>query len=349
MVNFSLFADVGKTASYLCRMPSTKITASRALLLHYLLMGYVIVQFIWWAFLIYDLNTEIIEQQTVIAQVEARQFGTPLTHLETKQKLLNQKIYMIVGEGSVFMLILVIGGYYIRKFILRESKLARQERNFLLATTHELNSPIAAVKLNLQTLLKRELPPEKAKRVLENALQSTLRLEGLSSNILLASRLDSQRLALQYEWMDASALLHAIVSQHEALKKEGQEIIVSAPPFGEIHTDRPAFESIAGNLISNALKYAPKGSGITVSLQFKNHNAILSVADNGPGIPADEKQQVFKKFYRLENEETRSAKGTGLGLFLVAQLTRLMSGTVTVSANTPSGSIFEITLPQKTK
>src|SRR5690606_26179412 len=92
----------------------------------------------WWGYLIYDLNVDL-------SAASASDVSGSL----------NRKLWMILGEGSVFIFLLMTGAFYIRKFILREHRLTRQERNFLLATTHEFNSPIAAIKLNLQTLKKR--------------------------------------------------------------------------------------------------------------------------------------------------------------------------------------------------
>jgi signal transduction histidine kinase len=99
------------------------------------------------------------------------------------------------------------------------------------------------------------------------------------------------------------------------------------------------------NLLENAIKYAPPGSPVTVSLSKTQKEVVLRVADLGPGVPDAEKQKIFGKFYRLGNEGTRKTKGTGLGLYLTRKIVTQHLGKIAVKDNQPQGSIFEICLP----
>ncbi|NQV52087.1 MAG: HAMP domain-containing histidine kinase [Flavobacteriales bacterium] len=306
----------------------------KVIVLLYLLLGYVVAQFVWWGYSIYDLNAELISANDALSALEGG--------ASASANALRGKIWMIMGEGSVFLALLLIGAFYIRKFILREHRLAKQERNFLLATTHEFNSPIAAVKLNLQTLAKREVSGDQKQIILDGALSSTQRLEGLVSNILMASRLDAGKLELLKESVDLQDMLKTMKKRYALLAEMSNcSMEWAAEESVQMNVDRHAIESALGNLIENAIKYAPGGK-ITVGYETQMGGVQLYVADEGNGITKNERSNIFKKFYRTENEETRSQKGSGLGLYLVKELVGLHNGRITVTGNTPQGAIFTI-------
>ena len=112
----------------------------------------------------------------------------------------------------------------------------------------------------------------------------------------------------------------------------------------QMHADRIMVESIVGNLVENALKYAGRDKTITIYARSNDGQVVFGVKDLGPGIPKEQKTDIFKKFYRAQNEETRSQKGTGLGLFIVSRLVFLQNGTVQCLDNEPQGTDFQITL-----
>jgi signal transduction histidine kinase len=251
---------------------------------------------------------------------------------------------MILGEGSVFLLLLLIGAGYIRKFVLREQRLAKQERNFLLATTHEFNSPIAAIKLNLQTLQRRTVNPEQQQSILTSALSANQRLEILVSNILTASRLDAGRYEVMCENTTLVDVLKVLEQRFDPLCQEKKSSLSSQVEDTDlsIPMETRAFELVMGNLIENALKYAP-GTPIKIHAFRSKDKVVVEVSDEGPGIDKEEGRNVFRKFYRSENEETRSQKGTGLGLYLVKQLLELHGAKLQLRNNQPSGCLFEMT------
>ena len=302
----------------------------KILLLLYLLVGYVIAQFSWWAYSIYDLNVDLLEKERELLLAQGTEVG-PI------QDTVKGKVLMIFGEGAVFLGLLLVGAYYIRRFILREHRLARQERNFLLATTHEFNSPIASVKLNLQTLAKREVSLENKEKLIDGALSSTQRLELLVTNILMASRLDAGKLELLEENLELHEFFRHMESRYHSLAERADcSVQLEVDDSVTLHVDRNALETIIGNLIENAIKYAPS-SDITIGYKVIQKGIRMFVRDNGPGIPEQEREAVFRKFYRPQNEETRSQKGSGLGLYLVKELIELHKGTVSIEPVTPSG------------
>jgi two-component system phosphate regulon sensor histidine kinase PhoR len=305
---------------------------SRPLLFFYILVIYVLLQFSWWAYLLIDLNKAVYGGPSVIMpQNDASTF--------------EQKWKMVAGEGIVFLAILVFGIYKTRQAFQKEFALARQQRNFLLSITHEFKSPLAAIKLGLQTIQKRNLDGEQMSRVVTAAISETDRINMLLEDTLMAARIESKNFELSLEVVDFSDCCSSVI-QHKQTEWMGRRKI-NARIADDIRVkgDPLALTSILVNLMDNADKYSPKGMPIHVDLVRDNKDLLLTVSDFGSGIPPAERSAVFRKFYRLGNEETRRTTGTGLGLYIVKNLVDLHKGKVSVSDNQPSGAVFKVTLP----
>jgi two-component system, OmpR family, phosphate regulon sensor histidine kinase PhoR len=287
----------------------------------YILSVYVVLQFVWWGYHLIELTQE----------------------LGSTRQVLSNRVAMIIGEGLVFFLILIAGLWRIQHSIKKELRLAERQKNFLLSVTHELKTPIAANKLFWQTLEKRTLTPEQTREIAQKALQENNRLELLIDNILNASRIENNALQIVREEIDLSSFLRDQIDRFH--KRYQKEFIVANIEDGiTIHSDKFLIETIINNLIENAIKYAGFDSGITLHLS-KNQNTLhLAVSDQGPGVPNESKEQIFSRFYRAGNEETRSQKGTGLGLFISAEFARLLGGSIHYRMNEPKGSFFEVIL-----
>jgi len=307
----------------------------------YILGGYVLLQFVWWAYMLVDLNGEIYSLRLELLS------ATEMPHPEQQilraelDQWFSKRIYMVLGEGAVFMVILVLGFRAVQRSIVRELQLAAQQRNFLLSVTHELKSPIAAIRLRLQTLEGRELPEEKRQQLYARALADTDRLQGLVENLLLVNRVEAGKFPLHREDTDLSQLVRGICTSHFQQEMESGTVSLSIGEGIRLDCDRDAIRSIVVNLIENALKYAA-GTGVEVILGREGQAIVLSVADGGPGVPEADRERIFQRFFRLGNEDTRSTKGTGIGLYLVRQLVLMHGGTVTVSDNSPRGARFEV-------
>ena len=289
-----------------------------------------------------ELNNEIYYLKTELNLLK----GETLDEVVLKGNEMNQKLHkrwvMISGEGIVFIGVLFLGFLQIRKTFKREEELAQQQQNFLLSVTHELKSPIASTKLQLQTLQKHELNREKQKEILTNAINDTERLNNLVENILLAAKIENNVYLLHKEKYNLSEYITEGMNQTIESFHYKQKVVLSIEPNIYMDIDRTNFPSIILNLFENAVKYSAPDSTITVSLKKQNQKIILSVADEGAGISDKEKATIFKKFYRAGNEETRKTKGTGLGLYIVDYLVKQHNGIITVKNNTPEGSVFEV-------
>jgi two-component system, OmpR family, phosphate regulon sensor histidine kinase PhoR len=318
---------------------------SRPLILFYLLVLYVLFQFSWWAYLLMDLNQEIYQYRLeLLKYTHAGQDISQhekILYAETLQK----KWAMILGEGAVFLSLLVFGIYKTRKAISREFQLARQQKNFLLSVTHEFKSPLAAVKLNLQTLLKRELDRSKHDELLNRALTETERINILVENALMAARLENKSYELYNESIDFSAFAKEIFNAYQNRQDRKHLLSADIEDGIKIKGDKLAIHSMIDNLLENAEKYSPEESNVKLKLVRSGQEALLAVYDEGGGIPAHEKHRIFDKFYRVGNEDTRKTKGTGLGLYIVSTITQMHQGRIQIRNNEPQGSVFEIYLP----
>lgn len=288
-----------------------------------------------------DLNKEVYQQKAeLILHKSANADEIIKAKMELESKL-HKRYAMIIGEGSIFLLLMVLGIMKVRDTFKTEAFLAKQQKNFLLSITHELKSPIASAKLQLQTLLKRELTKEKQQELITNAISDTDRLNDLVENILLAAKIDASAFPLQKEEVNLSDFIRNTLSKAIPLTDKHQvKLNIESGIYYPI--DQLAFASIILNLLENAMKYSPENSVITVHLSQQEGKIKLSFTDEGAGIKDAEKQFIFKKFYRIGREETRKSKGTGLGLYIVKYLVEQHKGQIFVRDNSPKGSIFEI-------
>lgn len=291
-------------------------------LFFYVLGAYVVLQFMWWGYHLIELTKEIDNQKAIVSK----------------------RVIMILSEGSVFFLILILGLWKIRSSIKKELKLSQRQNNFLLSVTHELKTPLAANKLYLQTVLKRTLPPEKQTELLEKAISENQRLEAMIENILHASRLENQVVQLHKEVFNLSEMLKEIADRFN--KSLQQEIVqVEITKNLQVEADRFMIETTVNNLIENALKYAGTEKKCVLYLhKIDNSRICFGVKDQGPGVPLQYQEEIFEKFVRSGNEEIRSQKGTGLGLFIAAEFIRIHGGKIVYKNNSPSGANFEITI-----
>ena len=318
--------------------------SSRPLLLFYLLVGYVLIQFAWWSYLMVEQNNELYQLKSTVNQLHQ---GDPdlLVRLNSDlEKKLHAKWWMIGGEGLVFFTLLSIGFFRVRNTFKREAALSLQQKNFMHSVTHELKSPIASVKLAMETLLKRELDKEKQKEIFGNALADAERLHKLVENILLAARIENS-FDLHKENLNVSEYTEEVVKQAQRMLNPKQTIVYDIQPNVFFSIDKNSFSSVILNLFENAMKYSPENTSIIIKLKEQGSGIVLTVDDEGQGISDVEKPNVFKKFYRVGNEETRRSKGTGLGLYIVKYLVEKHGGTVLIKNNIPKGSRFEISIP----
>jgi two-component system, OmpR family, phosphate regulon sensor histidine kinase PhoR len=283
----------------------------KPLTIFYILVFYVIAQLLWWA--------------TIMVHLEPMRTG------------------MVVSEGFVFISLMGFGAYKLHRAINKEKKINAQQKNFLLSVTHELKSPLASIKLYLQTILKRDLDKAQQQNFIGKSLLDIERLADLVENMLLATRIENKSYSFPKEPFNLSKLVEKIVARLQIHVCSAEALITSIEPGVYVNGDDFALSSVITNLVENAVKYSSSCMPIHVSLKRNPQGkAIFTVADLGIGITDDEKPKIFDKFYRIGNEDTRKTKGTGLGLFIVKQVLDHHQASIKVKNNLPNGTIFEV-------
>jgi two-component system phosphate regulon sensor histidine kinase PhoR len=316
--------------------------SKRTSLIFTVLVGYIVLQFLWWEVLLVRQSNENIYKEQKIAALSTIDPGIITRDIALLEKKKMMRVYMIVGEGSVFLLILLFGITLVRRSVKRENELANQQKNFILSVSHELKTPIAASKLQLQTLLKHELDRDKQKQLLSNALNETERLHKLVDNVLLANQIENDNLALQKETLDLSMLLQNTLGRYFQAQLDSGVLRYDIEPGMMYSGDKDLLPSVFINLIENALKYSFETIEVSVVLKAQNGKPLLEVKDQGCGITTAEKQKIFEKFFRSGDEDTRKTKGTGIGLYIVKRICALHQAKITVLGNQPKGSVFQV-------
>lgn len=307
----------------------------------YVLFIYIIAQFLWWEILLVKQNNALLEEKQKLLELTISDTAQLRTEVDKLEKSKIQKTYMVVGEGTIFLLLLLYGINLIRKANRKELELLDQKNNFLLSITHELKTPLATTKLQLQTLKKHQLSAEKQQELIDIAMNQNERLNSLIDNVLLATRMQENEYQMMKQKVDLGEVITKIAASNYRSSLEAGTLKLDIQPSVFCEIDMLAFPSILTNLVENAFKYSGEISDVTIKLS-KKENVVIEVMDRGMGIKDAEKKRIFEQFYRSGSEETRKTKGTGLGLFIVKYLVEKHGGSILVRDNTPSGSIFEI-------
>jgi two-component system phosphate regulon sensor histidine kinase PhoR len=242
---------------------------------------------------------------------------------------------------SILLLVLVASGIYgVYYSIDSIYQLNKRQNNFLLSVTHEFKTPIAAIRLMLQTSKNPKVKEEKKAELIENSIQNTFRLEELAENMLVSMQIENDKYQYALSTVDLSEMLNQVID-NQSIKGE---ITGTIEADLTLTGDGFIMRMVANNLIENAFKYSDN-QPIEVNLYMQGTKKVLEVKDIGVGIAKEDYKKIYKKFFRVQDEETRTTKGTGLGLFIVKQAVERHRGKVAVMANKPRGSVFRVELP----
>ncbi len=309
-----------------------------ATIAYWFLLLYIIAALIWWFI---ELQQQS-HQMAVYKMVEL-QAGDPayLQKLEAVNAEEQRKNAQFIGEGFIFLLVILIGAVFVYRAVRRQLRMAQQQQNFMMAITHELKTPIAVAKLNLETLQKHKLEESKQQKLISATLQETNRLNTLTNNILLSSQLEGGGYKLSKEELDFSSLAGKCITDFHT-RFPDRKLNTDIEQDIDITGDALLLQILVNNLLDNAIKYAPGTTAIDLSLKKNAQGIYLKCADQGPGIADTEKKKVFERFYRIGNEQVRKTKGTGLGLYLCKKIAIDHNASIHVADNQPAGSIFTV-------
>lgn len=308
---------------------------------YWILLTYMVAALFWW-FIALDKQNRVISyiRLNELKKDEPGYFEKTVAIEDARKR----KTAQYIGEGSTFLALILVGAVYVYRATRRQFRLSQQQQNFMMAITHELKTPIAVAQLNLETLQKRKLDEDRRQKLISNTLQEANRLNTLCNNILFASQLDAGAYQPTREEVNFTDLVEGCVDDcrnrfpHRAVVEQVEEgIYITGEPL--------LLQMLVNNLLDNAIKYSPKDAPVTIALSEASQKVRLVVSDEGYGVPDEEKKKIFEKFYRSGNENTRKAKGTGLGLYLCMKIVQGHNGYISVTDNYPSGSSFAALFP----
>lgn len=262
--------------------------------------------------------------------------------------LLNLRQVALLVFGVIFFAIIITGLILNTIFLFREIRRNEQHDAFLNAVTHELKTPIASIKLYLETLKSRELSPEKRQEFYDIMLDDNARLLGTVEQVLQASRTREKHRRMNIAELDLADVIRETVERVRAQRHLDEGAIRWTFPSEAVRVlgDRSELETAIANLLDNAIKYSAAEPRISVRLKAVGAEASIHVRDNGIGIGRSDLKRVFKRFYRVHNSSVE-VKGTGLGLPIVRSIIERHGGSIKAeSRGEGKGSTFVIRLPK---
>lgn len=264
--------------------------------------------------------------------------------------LLNLREVALLVFGVIFFALIITGLILNTVFLVREIRRNEQHDAFLNAVTHELKTPIASIKLYLETLKSREVEPAKRAEFYDVMLSDSDRLLGTVEQVLQASRTREKQRLMNLAEIDLGVIVGEtvdIVLTRYALERGA--IRVSTPAEGiAVLGDRGELQTAFANLLDNAVKYSTDAPKISVKIRTSGaKHADIYFKDNGVGIARGDLKRIFKRFYRVPDKAANAAKGTGLGLAIVSSIIERHGGKIWAeSRGEGQGATFVVHLPR---
>ncbi len=267
--------------------------------------------------------------------------------------ILNWRLRVLLFFGVVFFALIIAGMIVNTSFLVRELRRSEQHDSFINAVTHELKTPVASIRLHLETLQRRNLPEAKKQEFYQVMLSDTDRLTETVEQVLRAGRAGDKKAGrekleidfrqLVRECIDAARIRHH-VSPDALHYEEGPQNGAGIKVLGNDEDLRTA----VFNVLDNAIKYSGDHVDVRVRLNLPDEKRIVfSVQDHGVGIPRDDVKRIFKRFYRIHHRSLSHVKGTGLGLFIVKSIAQKHGGDVFAeSAGEGQGTTITMELPR---
>jgi len=271
--------------------------------------------------------------------------GAQAAYLDEQQGVLR----MFAFEGPFFVLVVLAMLGLIYQSLRQERQLKKQQQNFLAAVTHEFKTPLATLRLLVETHQMRELTADKRTEYLTRMASELNRIERTSNQVLAAARLEEQDSPPILEPADLRDATESIVRRlRPGTETQGVrlQLDLGSEP-APVSLDQDAFALVLSNLLDNAVKYAGADARIHVRSEQDGNLLRLHIDDDGPGVAEGERSRIFERFYRSQDESVRKAAGTGLGLHLASKTMEGMNGWLSASVSPEGGARFTITLPRR--
>ncbi len=222
----------------------------------------------------------------------------------------------------------------------------RSKTEFIALASHQLRTPLTEIRWSLSDLRKGEMS-ESQRLLADVAFNASVHMAETIKSMLTISRIDTKEIRPELRNVSVQALIREIADLLELKRVEkGIDLRVSCPQDLSMCTDAQLFKEILANVLTNAFKYSPEGSVVRVMAEAKDGEVRISIADAGIGIPASEQSRISEKFFRASNAVSGTESGTGIGLYMVYSLTKLLGGSVSFTSHQTSGTTFVLTFPR---
>lgn len=256
--------------------------------------------------------------------------------------------WVVLVSGCVLLALLIGGLTYQLAQAIAARRYSEKQDELVSNITHELKSPLAAIKLHAQTLEHPGLSETQRARSVEFILAEAERMRSLVDNVLESSRLLARRKRLVLEAVDLGAFLASYLAvARPRVEAQGMHLVVEGESKAMVRATPEALERVLTNLIDNAVRFSVRGGEVRCRLTDQPGKVTIAVEDDGIGIPKSELAKVFDRFYQIRHEIHDRRRGTGLGLSIVSGLVREMRGTVQAfSQEDRAGTRFVVELPQ---
>jgi signal transduction histidine kinase len=261
----------------------------------------------------------------------------------------NEKGSPLIGVYAaslgLVLLLTASGAYMLWRDVRREVEMAKLRSQFVSSVSHELKTPLTAIRMFAETLQRR---PDVAARTdyLETIVHESERLSRLVDNVLDFSKMERGQRHYQLRPTSVTAVVEAVAKTAQyPLRQAGFALKVSAEETDPVEGDNDALQQAVLNLVMNAIKYSGGRKEIEIEARQEKSEAVIAVRDYGIGIPVEHRQKIFERFYRVPSAENQRIPGAGLGLTLVADITKAHGGMVTVESEPGVGSLFALRLP----
>lgn len=254
--------------------------------------------------------------------------------------------------GIIFFAILIAGLVWNTIFLVREIRRNEKHDSFLNSVTHELKTPVASIRLYLETLQSRNLDESQRKKFYEVMLDDTERLMGTVDQVLRAAQSSHKRGDEHWTEVDLSVLVRecaevARVRHHLAEQQVRLEVQTIGQEESRVRGDADELKAAVSNLLDNAVKYSPGEKDIRITLTSEGGHVLVRVTDKGVGIPRGELKRIFKRFYRVPLRAMSKVKGTGLGLFIVRSIAKRHGGEAWAESDGEGkGATVNLSLPR---
>ena len=239
----------------------------------------------------------------------------------------------------------LIGAVKVFRDITKEKEIEKARSEFMSIASHQLRTPLTAIRWVLSSLKRENLTDEQAKLV-KTAHETSMHMASTIRRMLMISHLEEDGMEPEIEQVILQKELEKISRLHDAHRqRNGLELALQCPENLMVRTDKQLLIEILDNLLSNALKYTPRGGKVNVSVAKEDDWIRIDVADTGYGIPQEEQRRIPEKFFRASNVASPVEAGTGIGLYMVYNIVRLIGGTISFVSQENKGTTFTLLFP----